>query len=1252
MRVVSTVALGLAALRAVPVAAQECSLSSDTCGYRGDGECDAGKSCAATTDCFDCDPCRAHLTCATCAAVTGCNWCGKETYCASVAAAPSVLALSGKVSTCAVADFVTTCPSPAPESPILDAQGWVYDAVKVQAVWDQGITGAGVHIVVNDDGVDNTLDEFKSKFDTAASCAEFKPGDGEKHGTTSAAIAAASTAGSCAPGIAAGATVSACRIIGADHADMVDSNFISMHLDKVDVSSNSWGIDACKAKATQGTSSACPFKASATGSPCTAAACTGHNWGNAPEGNCLLALIGYCNSDAGLEEDKAKCMEVLDLWVDCKYNTLSDEVMANLEKGVAQGRSGKGVVYVFAAGNEYAQGEVVNHEGWLNTRLTITVGALGKKLKAASYSTSGAALFISAPGGDREFITNYITAQPAGGCYDAGFGTSYAAPVVSGVVALMLEKRPELTWRDVQGVLAQTAQRVDVLDPSWSRNGAQIFHSYRHGFGLVDAAASVAAAADWELWGAEQMELKESSSLSVNIPDDATSVTSRLSMPALSGKTRFVESVVVYLSVTHPSRGDLHVVLTSPSGTESILTPGHRPESHQPGADETWKLMTVRNWGESGTGEWKLTVKDVSPGNVNECVDLAGWSTVVSGTELVCSAFKEGKFCEEGAVPGSGWDSDWGNIIDVTENTAGVNAKDACCICGGGKNAANVASVLKGWRLMVYSHHIVNPIPSPQNPLPPTPSPPTPLTTARPATANPAAPVVRPSLMFTKPVGHNVSSTVELTVNQDIAVFNRQTFAVSLLVALGASGVSDPNLGTAVFNERAGSVIVDVAFFDRTGNSLDATELNRLAADLCRNADGGGNVTTRAALQAAGVTSGSCPWLPPDVSDDDDGMSGGLLAFIIILLLCIFIGIPISIWIYCTRIKKKDDDALDTMSPEERFSLYKQVAAALEKQYGTVDDAVEQARVAAPDEKNPELVSTDKVREVMGVAGVGEKADAFLSTLCVEDGHVAAADLLGALHGTTLPTTEPQWGHLKKVFARAGGADGTAQCGKLAIALSQDPTAMEFCDAGCTNTKWGDAVLMGIRKRGHDDAITWGDFEEVCKMEMTKQRPTENPLVDADETRQAQAFNVGDEGEAMFQGSWFPARVVECIAPGALPDLPDGGYRVVWLEDNTETLVRSFEMRPPGNVPPTPVAAENPPPAPEAPAAEEPRKAEPTPGAGVYDVGQQVLCFWENDWFPGTVCAVNEADGTYNIDWGNETGDYDVAPDRLKPIEQ
>lgn len=263
------------------------------------------------------------------------------------------------------------------------------------------------------------------------------------------------------------------------------------------VSSNSYGATLC---APRGSSrrrdrrrlqtSSCPFNATASDSPCTALACGSIDWSNpSPSQTCETAVARYCQSSFG---DPA-CTTFLDYFVQCEFNGQDNQELEALVKGVKKGRNGKGIVYVYAAGNEYAQGSNLNYDGALNSRFTITAGAVDKDGMHASYSTNGAPLFVSAPGGGVNFYTNNVVALAGGGCWDAGVGTSYATPIVAGVVALMLQVNPDLTWRDVQGVLASTSQKVQPSDPSWSTNAAGFHHSYLYGFGVVDAGAAVKA---------------------------------------------------------------------------------------------------------------------------------------------------------------------------------------------------------------------------------------------------------------------------------------------------------------------------------------------------------------------------------------------------------------------------------------------------------------------------------------------------------------------------------------------------------------------------------------------------------------------------------------------------------------------------------------------------------------------------------------------------------------------------------------
>ncbi len=91
----------------------------------------------------------------------------------------------------------------------------------------------------------------------------------------------------------------------------------------------------------------------------------------------------------------------------------------------------------------------------------------------------------------RASATEAVLAGPAT-CTPTFGGTSAAAPLVSGVAALMLSARPTLTWVEVRDLLRSTAVKIDPTSAGWT---AANFHP-SYGFGRVNAAAAVTGARD------------------------------------------------------------------------------------------------------------------------------------------------------------------------------------------------------------------------------------------------------------------------------------------------------------------------------------------------------------------------------------------------------------------------------------------------------------------------------------------------------------------------------------------------------------------------------------------------------------------------------------------------------------------------------------------------------------------------------------------------------------------------------------
>jgi Proprotein convertase P-domain len=257
----------------------------------------------------------------------------------------------------------------------------------------------------------------------------------------------------------------------------------------------------------------------------------------------------------------------------------------------------------------------------------------------------------------------------------------------------MLEVSPQLTWRDVQGVLASTAQVVSPTDTSWTKNSAGVSFSNKYGFGLVDATAAVAASRTWQNWGSE-IEIKgESGTLDVEIPD-LTQIASTTSVS--DARNLVVESVTVYLDLPHQSRGDLKVNLTSPSGTVSVLAESKRPVNQQFKGDERWKFLSYAAWGESPVGNWTLTVADEAPGILSSCVDLDWGMVETDGTLVTCATLKAAGI-SDCSIAGIG-----ATLLETVFE--GRTPLDACCVCGGGIDVSGLQNMLKSWMIQIYAH--------------------------------------------------------------------------------------------------------------------------------------------------------------------------------------------------------------------------------------------------------------------------------------------------------------------------------------------------------------------------------------------------------------------------------------------------------------------------------------------------------------------------------------------------------------------
>lgn len=480
---------------------------------------------------------------------------------------------------------------PAPTDPLY-AQQWHLTGpwgIDLGNAWDE-YTGAGVVIAVHDQGIDLNHPDLKDNIDTAGSFNASTGGTGgaprtadDNHGTAVAGLIAAERNGTGVVGVAYGATLLSYYdpLLFTTIATGA-ANARNHAAADADVLSNSWGY-----------------------------------------GNQF-----YDSPDSAFADDFG--------------STQFAAARAATINAATNGRDGLGTVIVQSAGNTREYGDDTNLHSFGNNRWTITVGATNQDGSLSDYSTPGASILVGAPGspttGTIVTTDRTGTAGYAAGDYTTSFnGTSAAAPLVSGVVALMLQANPHLGWRDVQEILAYSARTApaaagDQTNGATNWNGGGLTVNHDIGFGLVDAHAAVRLAENWggtAHTSANETTVSASASPGLAIPDgSATGLTTTLAI----GTAIEIDRVEVTVDISHSWIGDLQVVLTSPDGTHSTLL--NRPGLNDNAVDGSnqdniaFTFGTVHDWGESGLGTWTLTVRDLVAGDTGT---LNSWSLHLYG---------------------------------------------------------------------------------------------------------------------------------------------------------------------------------------------------------------------------------------------------------------------------------------------------------------------------------------------------------------------------------------------------------------------------------------------------------------------------------------------------------------------------------------------------------------------------------------------------------------------------------------------
>ena len=335
-----------------------------------------------------------------------------------------------------------------------------------------------------------------------------------------------------------------------------------------------------------------------------------------------------------------------------------------LEIALDKGYGGKGVFFVRAAGDGALQEGNANLDERANHYGVTAVCAVNNQGTRAEYSEKGANLWVCAPSspdvpaslhipetldvpatldipatitGDRIDARPGITTTSYYNGYRTTFGgTSAAAPIVSGVAALVRSANNDLTWRDVKLILASSARKNDPTNTGWETGGnkyespTETYHfNHEYGFGVVDAKAAVDLA---ETWTNLPPLIKDSHKEHVmqNIPVSGT-ISFSIDM---GSEVEFVEYVTVETGFYAWAFRSLLVELISPSGKISVLDPSTRfnliySAGAAPAQKRSPRYGSAKYLGERAEGTWTLRVTESEP--VRPERYLRSWGLIVYG---------------------------------------------------------------------------------------------------------------------------------------------------------------------------------------------------------------------------------------------------------------------------------------------------------------------------------------------------------------------------------------------------------------------------------------------------------------------------------------------------------------------------------------------------------------------------------------------------------------------------------------------
>lgn len=290
-----------------------------------------------------------------------------------------------------------------------------------------------------------------------------------------------------------------------------------------------------------------------------------------------------------------------------------------LQTAIEEGRGGLGTVVVFSAGNNGLT-QSSNYHGFQNSPYTISVAAVDEEGQAAVFSSLGANVLISGPG------VGVLTTNTTSQVYSVD-GTSFSAPAVSAMAALMLQANENLGYRDVQEIMALSA-RIEglgtearggqgwIVNAAAGANGGGMHFSDSYGYGFMNVHDAVRLAETWDQQQTLDDLVREtySQTLSGQVLEAGRTDHLQVAVEVTGGVE--VEHVQLQLQLQWAHSNNIEIFLTSPAGTVSQLSYDFAAQTGG-GGFSNFPFSTVAMMGENAQGTWMVDIYNRNPDSVH-----------------------------------------------------------------------------------------------------------------------------------------------------------------------------------------------------------------------------------------------------------------------------------------------------------------------------------------------------------------------------------------------------------------------------------------------------------------------------------------------------------------------------------------------------------------------------------------------------------------------------------------------------------